>query len=377
VGGSDGGTPIGGLISDSGGNLYGTASIGGSTGSGAVFELTSGTNGGWTETVLYSFSGRSDGGSPQAGLIFDSTGNLYGTTADGGNVNNNCESGCGVAFRLAPGKNGIWTESVLHAFGGGQDGFDPRGKLTFDTAGNLYGTTRAGGIHGFGTVFQLAPGADGWTETVLKSLKAKQGANPSAGVVFDPAGNLYATATTVGPRDGGTVFELVRGSNGNWSEKILANFTNPDGLPYSDLIFDSNGNLYGTLLHGGASRTGAIFQFVPEAHSWHERIMHSFDGDDGQYPYAGVVLDSSGNLYGTNSAGIGFQGAVYELSPTSHAPWSRHVLYRFKGMRDGGDPVAGLLLDKTGNLYGTTAAGGRRNKKVCNAGCGVVYEIKR
>jgi uncharacterized repeat protein (TIGR03803 family) len=208
--GADGSSPVGGLIFDAAGNLYGTTANGGTfTGeTGVVFKLQPNQDGTWTESVLYNFTGASDGGFSFAGLTFDAAGNLYGTTLGGGT------HGYGVVFKLTPSASGTWTESVLHSFTGGSDGGLPWGGVIFDTAGNLYGTANDRGnpacTFGCGVVFKLIPTPKGWTETVLHSF-AGVGKYPEASVIFDPAGNIYGTTsndpTTTSPF--GVVFEIT------------------------------------------------------------------------------------------------------------------------------------------------------------------------
>ncbi len=214
--GTDGVNPYDGLIFDAAGKLYGTTPNGGTYGYGTVFELTPTESGGWTETVLHSFCSQTDctdGEAPQAGLIFDTLGNLYGSTTAGGTYTSNCNYGCGTVFELTPTGGGAWTEQVLHSFGNGTDGYYPFAGLIFDAAGNLYGTTWAGGTYGWGTVFELTPTGGGWTETVLHSFNdnGTDGILPEAGLIFDAIGNLYGTTPSGGAEGeyGGTVFELT------------------------------------------------------------------------------------------------------------------------------------------------------------------------
>ena len=245
--GQDGGTPEAGLIFDAAGNLYGTTLGGGTYGGGTVFELTPTAGGGWTEKVLYSFCSQpncTDGAGPLAGLILDAAGNLYGTTSQGGDYQ--CPSGtytyCGTVFELKPIAGGGWTEQVLHSFdGSGTDGTYPSAGLIFDAAGNLYGTTQVGGYYGGGTVFELTPTAGGaWTENVLFSFDGTGGAVPFAGLIFDGAGNLYGTTYEGGTYSNGTVFELTPTAGGGWTEQVLHGFGNgTDGYyPHAGLIFD-------------------------------------------------------------------------------------------------------------------------------------------
>lgn len=388
-GGKDGVSPSTTLIFDAAGNLYGTTSSGGNYqcdryfGCGTVFKLEPGAQSKWTKTILHTFRGR-DGAHPGGGLISDSVGNLYGTTVSGGGA-----AGWGTVYKLAPGAHGKWTETVLHSFNN-QDGGLPAGNVIFDTAGNLYGITQAGGAHGFGTVFKLAPAVNGnWTETVLHSFNGEDGKSPTSALIFDSLGNLYGTTAAGGninycsPNGCGTVFELVPDTNGKWAHKVLHSFTDKDGsVPWSSLVFDAAGNLYGTTLEGGdlGSETclgdgcGVVFKLAPRTDgSWIEQVLHSFHGwADGFYPYAGLIFDAAGNLYGTTWYGSN----VFKLVPRANGKWNETVLHSFNG-KDGSFPSAGLVFDAAGNLYGTTEYGGKL--KACHSeygnGCGVVFEV--
>jgi uncharacterized repeat protein (TIGR03803 family) len=238
-----------------------------------VFELSPNAGGGWTEKVLHSFKNNgNDGSSSYASLIFDGVGNLYGTTAGGG------AKSLGTVFELRPKTGGGWTEKLLHSFiDSGKDGYYPEAGLIFDASGNLYGTTAFGGsgscTDGCGTVFELTPKTGGgWTEKILHNLNnnGKDGYYPFArGLIFDGAGNLYGTTESGGSgscRDGcGTVFELTPKTGGGWTEKVLYNFKNNsrDGRkPGAGLIFDASGNLYGTT-YGGGHGGGTVFEITP------------------------------------------------------------------------------------------------------------------
>jgi uncharacterized repeat protein (TIGR03803 family) len=325
------------------------------------------------EKVLYDFSGGSDGLNPLAGVVFDTVGNLYGTTPNGG-IN-----GRGNVFELAPGANGKWTEKVLYSFNSdGIDGNYPSGGLVFDTAGNLYGTTAAGGTasacgsNGCGTVFELTPAANGkWTEKVLHSFDCNtEGCGPVAGLIFDKAGNLYGTTFYNGAHFAGTVFELTPGSNGQWTEKVLSNFDQAGDQPAAGLIFDKAGNLYGTTSGGGAHFAGTVFELAPGSNGqWTEKVLYNFanSSSDGASPYAGLIFDAAGNLYGTTEGGgigsgcppFGLCGTIFELTPGSNGQWTEQVLHTFDSSgKDGWSPQAGLIFDKAGNLYGTTRQGG-------------------
>jgi len=223
-------------------------------------------------------------------------------------------------------------ETILHTFTGSPDGAYPfLGALILDQAGNLYGTTADGGHSGCvgsgcGIVFKLSPGADGWTETILYTFTGgADGGNPYAGVLFDPQGNLYGTTFAGGSSNAGTAFELSPGSDGTWTEHVLHSFTGvPDGaLPAAPLIWDAHGNMYSTTEGGGQNR-------------W---------------------------------------GTVYEMSPNGSGGWTENVVWNFTGMSDGGISSAGLAIDAQGNLYGTTLTGGLVNNQTCGGGCGVVFKL--
>ncbi len=332
--------------------------------------------------TLYTFTGGNDGRYSEGSLTFDQSGNLYGTTFSGGAYN------LGAVFKLTPSPKGGWTEIVLHSFAGGGDGAGPDAGVIFDVAGSLYGTTSSGGASNAGTVFKLSQSDGSWTESVLYSfVGGKDGSLPRASVILAPAGNLYGT-TYYGGRFGyGVVFQLTPNGNGSWKEHVLHDFANYDGSHPSGLILDQKGNLYGTTFAGGDLKCnpsfgcGAVFQLVPNIDgSWKENVLHRFTGKGGGYPMASLVFDFAGNLYGTTSwnDGLGF-GLVFQLTPNGNGSWKEKVLYHFKGGIKGGSdgsyPTANLLFDKTGNLYGTTLHGG--NFRYCvSVGCGIVFTLK-
>ena len=259
--GFDGAYPIGGLVFDKVGNLYGTTQLGGAFGQGAVYQLSRNSDGTWEEIVLYSFAGGTDGSNLLAGLVLDSSGNLYGTTHDGGINSAVCPAGGGTVFKLMPSANGSWIKTVLYSFSGSADGCGlERSGVIFDTSGNLYGTTAFAGSGGFGVVFKLTPGADGtWSQSVLHSFTdfnaGADGGDPASGVIFDAAGNLYGTTQLGGAYGHGTIFKLARKLDGSWSESILHSFCSgcSDGFQPSELTIDSIGNFYGVTILGGGS----------------------------------------------------------------------------------------------------------------------------
>ncbi len=384
--GKDGAYPEASLLIDAAGNLYGTTWAGGDTkcsyyGCGVVFELSPHGNGKWTEKVLHQFHGP-DGAYPEANLIFDAAGNLYGTTSYGGeNECSNYGGGqptCGIAFELFRGSDGTWTETVLHRFHG-TDGAFPLGSLIFDTARNLYGTTVGGGNRrcsgSCGIIFELSPTSGHWVERVLHRFDYTDGAWPSAGLVFGPSHVLYGTASS-GGENGGLVLELKLGSKGNWIEKVLYEFNPNNGEgeygPYCTLVLDGAGSLYGT-----TTISGSAFKLTRGSNgTWTKTGISNLDG--GLYPQGALVFDSHGNLYGTTQQGgqglcaESGCGLVFELVPHANGSWSTTVLHEFNdGNGDGIEPDAGVILDGAGNLYGTTSGGGPLGQ----AGYGTVFKI--
>jgi uncharacterized repeat protein (TIGR03803 family) len=399
-GGSDGRQPMAGLISDQSGNLYGTTYYGGGSancagGCGTVFELSppSAPGGNWSESVLYAFQGGTDGVFPQAALIFDSAGNLYGTTFGGSNTG--CLGyGCGTVFELSPpsAPRLAWTETILHHFQGSGDGSNPAASLIFDAAGNLYGTASAGGKlercegEGCGTVFELSPpSAPGgsWTYSVLLTFGGSKGAFPVSALIFDSQGNLYGTTEYGDTHDTqfGTVFQLAppAAPSGAWIETLLYAFDGYSGgkWPLAGLVFDQKGNLYGTTFGGGTSYSGicrndegcgVVFELSPPSVSgdpWTETVLASFRPVYGAQPAAPVVFDDLGNLYGTTRYdGESYEyGSAFELMPPA-APggaWTGTILHVFKSGTDGATPYSPLLMGTGGAFYGTTEAGGTAN----------------
>lgn len=379
--GNDGYWPQSGLVLDVAGNLYGTTLSGGAHGYGTVFQLAPSVGDSWTETVLYSFcsaSGCTDGAAPTAGLTLDATGNLYGTTSSGG-VNDCSGYGCGVVFELSPGMNGQWQEKILHSFNG-TDGESPN-AVVFDHVGTLYGTTYTGGGGkcSCGTVFSLSSDAGGrWTEKILHNFDydGKDGVEPLAGVVLDAVGSVYGTTYWGGAHGWGVVFEVSRKANGKWEERILHSFNGTENATSAGVILDALGNLYGTTYGDGTHRYGSVFELSPSTNGkWILETLHSFNGNNGCCLVAGLVLDATGNLYGTTRFGGPNQcppftcGVVFELSPGPTGRWAERVLHNFDDSgTDGTIPEASLIFDASGNLYGTTFQGGRYEY-------GTVFEI--
>jgi len=378
----DGTTPYGNLVFDADGNLYGTTAYGWSSncywhGCGSVFQLTRNENGGWTENVLMDDSFQTDPGSwPMAGIVFDAAGNLYGTAAGD-------YSCCGRIFKGVPNPDGTWTWSTLYWFTGGSDGATSYAPLVLDADGNLYGTTVNGGVYGLGVVFKLAPNQDGtWTESVVHSFEGPDGANPYSGLIFDSAGSLYGTTRNggfagCGGPGCGTLYKLTP-SGSDWALKVLHRFSiSKDGAnPNAGVTFDGAGNLYGTTINGGRYGYGVVFKATPNPDGgWSGKVLHHFTGTrDGANPYGGVVLDTAGNVYGTTYYGgsWGF-GVVYKLTPSPDGKWTGQLLHTFNG-KPGLRPYASLVLDAEGHLYGTTVEGHQDCGWWTND-CGTVFEI--
>jgi hypothetical protein len=406
TGGADGAAPISGLLAGPAGNFYTTVLAGdkssGPGSSGSIVKLSPPLAGKtqWIETTLYGFDAGVNGGQPKAGLIADKAGNLYTSTNSGG------VSANGTIVKLSPPAAGAtkWSETTLYRFKGVPDGDEPFAGLIFDSAGNLYTTTENGGstvacTYGCGTVVKLSPPASGqthWTETILHRFAggATDGAYPQASLTTDRAGNLYTTTNA-----GGTITDACAGGCGTivklspptagetkWTETVIYRFNYvPDGYsPRASLIFDRAGNLYTTTGYGGPSDAGTIVRLSPPTAgktNWTETVLFSFAGSNsagslgGYWPGAGLISDAAGNFYVTASAGgIGStpgnsgNGTIVKVSPpaTGKTTWTSTILYRFNGAfeggQDGSDPGANLNADHAGNLYTTTQFGGANGK---------------
>jgi len=379
----DGSYPESVLVRDAEGNLYGTTGDGGANdcyfngqeaGCGTVFKLDAAG----AESVLYSFAGGADGETPQAGLVRDNEGNLYGTTIWGGTGYCSGQFGCGTVFKL----DSAGHETLLYSFAGQPDAANPTAGLLLDKAGNSYGTTLFGGAYDRGAVFKVTATGD---ETVLYSFGAgdSDGEFPRGALVRDGSGNLYGTTGNGGTYGLGTIFEL----DTTGTETVLYSFKGvPDGDgPVSNLILDSDGNLYGTTNNGGIGKCnvpndgcGTVFELDK---SGKDRVLYSFKGvskHDGSSPESALVRDANGNFYGTTASGGAFGngicsvgagcGTVFAVSKKGRET----VLHSFSGMGDGHFPLAGLVWGMKGNLYGTAATGGN---STCKGGCGVVFKI--
>lgn len=415
-GGRDGYYPAGGVVFDNAGTLYGATNWGGdldcsSDGCGTVFAVSPHSDGSWKETIVYAFRGvggdPKDGFTPAGSVIIDQRGNLYGTTSMGGD--GPCfllgsKAGCGTVYELSPPalKGGAWTETILYSFQGGNDGYFPWGNLVFDKAGNLYGATQFGGGKGTtcdyiyggqcGTVFKLSPPEQKggkWTEIVLHRFAGgTDGANPNGGLVLDDEGAIYGTTFGGGyncPHHSGlgcgTVFKLDAPSNRHvaWKEEQLLVFKNGvDGAqPIAGVILGAEGSIYGAA-EGGTNGCGLVFRLTANGGGrWKDAVLYGFGGSQYYYSPAVAILDKNGNLYGTTNVGPGqsLSGSVYRLTPPKQKAdkWTFTILYGFRGTSDGAQPTASLVFDRHGNMYSTTQIGGTGD--ACTFGCGTVFEV--
>ena len=428
-GANDGAFPVGGVVFDAQGNLYGVlqdygpgscAPIGNECG--AVFQLTPPVNQGgpWTETLIYKFGGKeaNDGESPNGGLIIDSLGNLFGVTAYGGTgdcILLGVRAGCGTVYKLSPPKQKgeAWTETILYSFPTARQGYVPNGNLVFDGAGNLYGATVFGGSKGTtcdafyggqcGTVFELSPPktkGGKWTEKVLHAFAGiaagKQygdGASPNGGLVLDGKGAIYGTTEF-----GGNGNDVCNGGNGfdgcgivfalsaparqhaSWSENVLHRFNgrpNDGSGPQVGVVLGRGGELCGTTIGGGSHEDGVVFKLVPpvqKGNNWKENLIHVFTGaDDGQGPWAGLIQGPNNSFYGTAGGTPSRGGLIFRLkaaASSSGGAWVFDVLYDFTGSPNGYDPLE-LNLGKGGVIFGVTLYGG--SGQSCQGGCGTVF----
>ncbi len=358
-------------------NLYGTTFFGGKYGLGTVFELKPNKNGTWSETVIHAFAGDRDGAQPYSGLVSDAAGNLYGTTGLGGGLGK-CFNGtshyCGTVYRLSRGRNGTWSETILRRFDDRASGGYLYNALILDASGNLYGAAAEGGDGADGVAFELIRGETvPWKEKVLYSFHGPDGNTPDSPLMFDANGNLYGTTIGGGPVNGGVVFELQPTKRGPWRETILHAFTQvPQGYEPSGLLaMDKEGNLYGSTQDGGkyscgGPGCGVIYELRHENGSWKETIIHEFNGHDFKGivdDTEGVAFDASGNLYGTASGLSHYPGGIFRLVHQGGA-WAEQLIYKFPL-----DALPGMVTyGSDGRLYGALVLEGKYN-------LGQVYRI--
>ena len=377
----------GGLVADSAGNIYGTASLGGAFGVGGVFELSPPAvqGGAWTETAIYEFTNGADGGRPFGTLIIDANCALYDTTYQGG------DGKVGVVFQLTPPaqQGGAWTETILHSFSG-SDGGNPAGGVIFGANGRLYGTAQSGGAGRGGVAYELTPPSTNggtWAFNVIHNFSGQTtspgGCVPEARLTAGPGGSFYGAAYRCGANGGGVAFKLIPPANGQsvWGEAVLHTFGAPntagDGNnPEAPLVVGPSGILYGTTVYGGSTALGTVYELIPPTAggAWTENVIHSFGtGNDGTYPGGPVTPGSGGVLFGTAQlGGANSDGILFKLTPplVSGGAWTETVPVTFN-FADGWNPDGPLLLMNRA-LYGITAGGGSQG---CSYGCGTVYEV--
>ncbi len=355
--GVDGGSPYAGLTIDRAGNLYGTNAVAGLHDGGSVFKMKN-IGSGWALTPLWNFTWNGDGARPEARVVLGNDGVPYGTATAGG-------AGHGVVFKLTPRATFcptvlcFWSETSLYQFAGTPDGSFPSSEVVFDAAGNLYGTTAYGGPSGQGTVYMLSPSGGGWTETVLYSFDGSSGAYPFSGLIFDNTGKLYGT-TRGGAAGYGTVYQLTPSESG-WIENTIYTFQGgtDGGGPWGGLMFDQSGNLYGTTY-----TLGRVFELTPAGSAWTYTVLYTFGGTG---PNGNLIMDATGTLYGVTTQNTGHRfGEVFKLTPSGQG-WVYTDLHTFG---DDGllDHEGGVVMDSNGNLYGTNEIGGEYN-------AGVVWKL--
>ncbi|MGA2372982.1 MAG: choice-of-anchor tandem repeat GloVer-containing protein [Candidatus Korobacteraceae bacterium] len=383
---TDGALPYATPAMDEGGNLYGTTYNRTGYDWGTVWKVAFHSSG-WTFSTLFDFPG-GYASYPYGGVIFGPDGALYGATEG--------SFGKGVVYRLTPpptfcrSVSCFWFYGGLYQYAGSGDGAHMEGDVVFDAAGNMYATSYAGGLYDGGTVFKLTPGSGGWTKTVIHDFgNGNDGKFPFSGLVFDKYGNLYGTTTGGGNSSCGspyyscgTVYQLTL-SGDTWMESVIYDFHGQaDGsVPYAPLIIDDGGNLYGSASAQGPTNGGTVFELSPFAGGWTFNLLYAFDYS-GYNPWPGprgnLVMDPAGTLYGLTSAdGANNSGTIFKLAP-SGGRYAYSTLYTFcsqTNCSDGGGPVGGLARDTDDNFYGTTSGGGNTGPSCGNEGCGVVFKF--
>lgn len=378
TGGTDGAYPLA-VTLDRQGNIYGNTG----SGYGAIYRLKH-IGSAWILTPLVTFQAGDNAGGDPGAVTIGPNGTLYVENAAGGDFNGQCDlSGCGTVVNLMPPATACrtalcpWNANLLYTFGnnGSSDGNTPLGSVVFDRAGNMYGTTQAGGTAGDGTVYELSHTNGVWTESIIHSFAGgSDGILPVVGLAMDAAGNLYGTTNFGGAGSVGTVYELTPSGSG-WTETVLYSFrgSSDGGVPWGPLIVDSFGNVYGTTVYGGAGNGGTVFELSPAGNGWTFNLIQALPGNGQSGPRAGVVMDGAGNLYGTTVQGGAFGwGSVYEMVRAGDT-WTYRDLHDFTGASDGGQIFDGVVLDSQGNLYGAASYGG--DSSCGTFGCGVVFEI--
>ena len=372
--GADGFAPDSGVTLDQGGNLYGTTSQ--EEGPGTVYRMTR-KNGSWLFAKLNNPYGFLSLGR----VVFGPGGALYGTTQYGGN-GGCTELGCGLVYTLRAPQTFckavlcLWPTSDAYTFPGFGDLGDEPGVVdpVFDAAGNMYGTTIYGG-NGSGNVWQLTRSNGVWTATSIHDFNGNDGSSPQTGVILDAQGNVYGTAWQGGPHGNGTVYKLVNTGSG-WTFQVLYDFPNAaDGSgPSATPIMDAAGNLYGATFVGGVNGGGTVYELSPNGGNWNFQVLYSFTGSGyNPGPLLSLSFDAEGNLYGTTFLGGAFNlGSVFKLTHNNNGSWTMTDWHDFTNGSDGKNPISQVSIDSSGNLFGTTSAGASNYH--CED-CGTVWEI--
>jgi len=368
TGGVDGGDAATSVTFDTAGHAYVTAVTGGADGCGTVDRLTPG-RGPWSSHTLWTFTCGADGKNPYGGVTLDAAGNVYGTTVAGGNGGACAGDGCGVVYRI--GLRG--GERVLYDFKGGRDGFGPGGPVVFDAHGDLFGATPDGGLHGDGVVYELTPRPYGpWRLHVVHAFRGlDDGSSGFLGRLhIDGVGDIFGVAELGGAHQAGTVFEVIPGTNGTWTFVPLHEFVGtPDGaFPYGGVIADPRGDLFGTTYYGGTTGNGAVFELRrhPDG-KYDEHVLYGFaNGSDGANPTSALAFDPAGDIFGTTSAGGGSCGCG-TIFKIDAVTGMESVVHSFgSSSGDGQYPYYGLTPDARGELFTSTVQGG-------TYGQGVIY----
>jgi uncharacterized repeat protein (TIGR03803 family) len=379
---NDGSAPYAGVVFDSAGNLYGTTYRGGVpdcllTGCGTVFELQPNPDGTWSETLIYLFpGGPGNGGTPVTPVVFDRRGDLFGTLL--------CAFDCfgnpsGNVYELIAKSNGSWQYEMIYWANDDCDAC----WVAFDPAGRLFVTSENQTYRGDGVVLNLVPrSVFAWYQLfVYGFMGGSDGSNPVGPLAFDGSGGLYGATNAGGSNGFGVIYKLKQNAGGQWTQTVLYSFQGGmDGAAPAGPVFGLDGNLYGTTFQGGSAGAGTIFKLTQNSDgTWTESVLYSFQGNgDASGPNSAVSFDNAGNLYGTAGGGAYQHGAIFKLAPTPEGHWMESVMYSFTGGRDGRDPSGGVVLDNAGNLYGTTIRGGAYGGVTCRdeSNCGgVVFEI--
>jgi uncharacterized repeat protein (TIGR03803 family) len=357
TGGIDGGNAATALSLDKAGDAYGTTVVGGPYQCGTIFEAKPQSKPPWTESALYDFTCYGDGKNPHGGVTFDAQGNLDGTTVAGGT--GYCDGdGCGVLFQYAAG-----TEKVLYGFTGQGDGFGPGSAVTIDKSGNVFGTTPDGGEFGVGTIYERT--AAGKFRVLHAFTGGKDGATGSLGSLYlDASGNLFGVTESAGALSYGTAFRLTPSANGKFKFTTIYTFKGSPyaGSPYGGLIADANGNLYGTTYYGGANGLGAVYELIEKGKRYTEKVLYSFKGGtDASLSTSTLVFGAGNTLYGTSSGGGGTCdcGTIFSVNAKNG---KERVLHSFGGSGDGQYPYYGMTPESNGKLLGTTVAGGAKGQ---------------